>query len=91
MTHIRIINGNVNDVLKAFENVLLSCSEFLKYTKSRHKRNIDKTWFDKDCKVAKSKAGHSLKNFRASKKVEDLNKYITDKNTTYLMVATAGA
>ena len=70
--------SDINDVLNAFENVITSCSNEFKM-KRRRKKCRKKDWFDFECNKSKHKVINSLKRFRASRSVEDLNTYITHK------------
>ena len=65
---------NVNTILEAFENILKLCSEDVKRTRRTLRKTNCKKWFDIECKHAKRKTIKSLRKFRASRSVENLNK-----------------
>lgn len=72
-------NFNVDAILQTFESIILDCSSQFKtkHINSKHKRKSQ--WFDRECKVLKSKMNNLLRKFRQSKHLNDLNSYLDCK------------
>ena len=59
--------------------MIKSSSNYKKSAKRKHVNNWE--WFDGECLKHKKKAKKSLKEFRTSRTVDNLNKYILNKKT----------
>ena len=69
---------DIDRVLLEFEHaVIKSSSKYKKSVKRKHVNNRE--WFDGECLKHKKKAKKILKEFRTSRTVDNLNKYIVDK------------
>ena len=70
---------NINEVLLAFENAVLECSEPFRKTRIIKGTRNQRDWFDRECRQYKARAKCNLREFRTTRSVDSLNKYLQSK------------
>ena len=71
--------SSTDKILSIFENTVMNCSEKFKKSKKNNKYKPNRDWYDKQCKQKKQSVRANHRAFRLSRKVNDLNKYLTSK------------